>query len=138
MAVPVAFAYVRRRGRTLLVRRPDGELLGGLWSLPGGEVPPGRARAEALRDAVAAQTGLRVDVDDEVAPLAHTFSHRRWSGSVIRCVPRGRVRPSAEVRWVRDAEIGNLPLVPAHRRILESLRERPPLESYAESRRRGT
>ena len=134
VAVEVAFAYVRERGRTLLVRRPDGELLGGLWSFPGGEVPQGRSSIAALREAMAAQTGLRVDVGEEVARVAHTFSHRRWSGSVVRCVPRGRLRASADVRWVRDAEAADLPLVPDHRRVLERLRRRPPLESYAGSR----
>src|SRR2546425_981386 len=38
-AVPVAFALVEAKGHVLLVRRESGTLLGGLWALPGGEVP---------------------------------------------------------------------------------------------------
>src|SRR3989442_7860656 len=36
-AVSVVFGLVTANGRVLLVRRPKGKLLGGLWALPGGE-----------------------------------------------------------------------------------------------------
>lgn len=130
-AVPVAFAYLSSRGRTLLVRRPASVLLGGLWSLPGGEVPAGRRKDEVLRDLVAEQTGLRVTVEDEVAPIAHTFSHRRWVGAVFRCVLRGRGPPDPGARWLSPNEARILPMVPGHRKILDELAVRRPLESFA-------
>ncbi len=126
----VAFAYIRVRGRTLLVRRPTSELLGGLWALPGGELPRGRPRDVGLRDSVAAQTGLRIEAGEEVARVSHTFSHRRWTGAVVRCVPRGRIDRSPDVRWIRDDEVERLPLVPSHRKILADLRSRPRMESF--------
>lgn len=135
--VAVAFAYIRSGKRTLLVRRPESGLLGGLWALPGGEVGSAGNPDRALRDLVAAQTGLRVDVRDEVAPIRHTFSHRRWTGSLLRCVPRGRVAGSPAVRWVDDREIARLPLVPSHRGLLRDLQTRPSLESFAGNPRRG-
>lgn len=133
-SVPVAFAYVRVRGRTLLVRRPDGELLGGLWSLPGGEVDSERATASALHELVAAQTGLRIRVEQEMARIAHTFSHRRWSGAVFRCASRGRPRESPSVRWVDDREADRLPLVPVHRKLLLKIRTQPSLDAFARAR----
>lgn len=135
-AVDVAFAFIRVRGRTLLVRRPESELLGGLWSLPGGEVEPGSKGSAVLRGLVASQTGLRVDVREEVARLSHTFSHRRWSGPVVRCVTVGPATPARAARWVGDDEAARLPLVPSHRKILAELRTRPSLESYGTSGRR--
>ena len=134
--VAVSFAYVRSRDRVLLVRRPESAILGGLWSLPGGEIPSDRASRAALRSAVAAQTGLRVDVREEVAPIAHTFSHRRWTGHVYRCVPRDGAAPSSAARWVTPEETRGLPLVPDHRRLLEELPSRHRLESFDASRRR--
>ena len=133
--VEVAFAYVRRGRRTLLIRRPDSQLLGGFWGLPGGEVPAGRPQATALREMVVAQTGVVVDVGDEVARVVHTFSHRRWIGSVIACAAVGGSRPSGEARWVRDAEAVDLPLVPAHRRLLGEVAPRRSLESFDGARR---
>ncbi len=134
-AVHVAFAYVQARDRTLLVRRPDGALLGGLWSLPGGELERGRETADALRDMVEAQTGLRVRVLEDVARVTHTFSHRRWSGVVVRCEAGGRGRVSDAARWVDARELARLPLVPAHRTILQEIRTRPSLDSFARTRR---
>ncbi len=133
--VRVAFAYIRARDRTLLVRRPDGALLGGLWSLPGGEIEPGHKTADALRGLVEAQTGLRVRVLEDVARVAHTFSHRRWSGVVVRCQAGGRGHVSGAARWVDAQEAAHLPLVPAHRTILQEIQGRPSLDSFARTRR---
>ncbi len=135
-SVPVAFGYIRDRGRTLLVRRPDGGLLGGLWSLPGGEVGSEQEVAGALRGLVEQQTGLRVRIREVVGRVDHTFSHRRWSGSVVRCELRNRERLPASARWVTDDETERLPLVPAHRTILREVRGRPSLDSFARPRRR--
>ena len=135
--VPVGFAYIRSRGKVLLVRRPASELLGGLWALPGGELPSNRQMTSSLRDLVAAQTGLRVDVREDVARVAHAFSHRRWSGSVYRCVPRRAAPLPPTARWMAPQEALHLPLVPVHRRLLAELGSRRPLESFAASRRRG-
>lgn len=134
--VPVVFAYVRANGRTLLVRRPDLELLGGLWSLPGGETAGGQPVAAALRELVAAQTGIRVAVGAEVAAISHTFSHRQWSGSVVRCVPRGHLALTPSAQWVTDEDLARLPIVPDHRKLLERLRTRPRLDAFAGPRRK--
>jgi len=134
--VPVVFAYVRSRGRTLLVRREESELLGGLWSLPGGELPSDRRGRASLRALVAAQTGVRVDVREDVARVLHAFSHRRWSGTVYRCVPRGRADLPPSARWLSSDETRRLPLVPDHRRLLDGFESRVPLESFDGSRRR--
>ncbi len=133
--VPVAFAYVRSRGAVLLVRRPDSEILGGLWSFPGGEIPSEGDRLTHLRALVATQTGLRVEVREDVAPVAHAFSHRRWSGSLYRCVLRGKGVRTPAARWVSDGDLSTLALVPDHRRLLADLASRRPLESFASPRR---
>lgn len=134
--IHVSFAYVRSRGRTLLVRRPASQLLGSLWGMPGGETVAARGTRAALRRLVVAQTGVRVRVQEEVAEISHTFSHLKWSGSVLRCVPVGRAVLREGARWVSDREVSDHPLVPAHRKILEDLRTRPSLESFALRRRR--
>lgn len=125
----VCFAYIRSRDEVLLVRRPSSGLLGGLWSFPGGELPKEGWPRIALPEMVAAQTGLHVTAQEEVARVAHVFSHRRWSGDVYRCTTHGpaRLRPTA--RWVSISETLHLPMVPDHRRILSQLDSPRPLES---------
>jgi len=126
--VPVAFALIEAKGRVLLVRREPGTLLGGLWALPGGEIPsPGSGRA-SLRRLVKEQTGSEIQVGPTWSRVDRTFSHRKWSGSVYRCAPKGRPRKGEGVTWVPIAEALRLPLVPFHREVLESLAG---LESFA-------
>jgi len=60
-AVPVAFALIEAKGRVLLVRREPGTLLGGLWGLPGGEVPS-RATVVPRRSNVLASEVVRLDL----------------------------------------------------------------------------
>ncbi len=128
--VPVAFALVESRGRVLLMRRPDSGLLAGLWSLPGGEIPASAHVASALEELLLDKTGVRVRVGEAVSRVAHTFSHRRWSGAVYRCEPRATEGPGKSTRWVTREEVRLLPLVPFHREVLDAFESRHFLESF--------
>ena len=127
--VPVAFALVESQGRVLLTRRPDHGLLAGLWSLPGGELPSAPPAASALEALVFAQAGVRARVGPPVARVAHTFSHRRWSGAIYRCEPEG-METAPRSRWATPEDARDLPLVPFHRKALVSVGFRPALESF--------
>lgn len=118
--VPVAFALVESKGRVLLVRRDPAALLGGLWALPGGEVPRTSERASLLA-LVKEQSGLRVQIRSRWSRVDRTFSHRKWSGSIYRCSPTSRPRDRKKVRWTPIREALRLPLVPFHRAAIESL-----------------
>lgn len=132
VTIPVVFGLVRRPdGRVLLVRRPEGGLLAGLWALPGGERREAEDERGALRRMIRAQTGLRVRVASPIARVSHTFSHRRWSGTIYKCAPAGPIRPGAEITWMRPPSAPSMPLVPFHRKAIadalqaEPRRERP-------------
>ncbi len=123
-SVPVAFALMESHGRVLLTRRPEDGLLGGLWSLPGGEIPPGAGAAPALEAYLLDQAGVRATVGASVARVAHAFSHRRWTGAIYRCEP-GPDDPAPPARWVTQDETRLLPIVPFHRRALAALEPDP-------------
>ena len=127
--VAVVFGIVESRGRVLLVKRPPAGLLAGLWSLPGGEVPPSASAPEALAASLEEQTGVRAAVGGPWRPVAHTFSHRRWTGTIYLCQPRSAGPAADGARWVPFDHLASLPIVPFHRAALEAL---------AASRRRGT
>ncbi len=120
-AVPVAFALIEAKGRVLLVRRELGTLLGGLWALPGGEVPSRASERTSLSMLVKKQTGSLIHVGPRWSPVDRTFSHRKWSGSIYRCSPTRRPSSGEGLRWIPIAEALRLPLVPFHRKALESL-----------------
>lgn len=126
--VPVAFAYAESKGRVLLVRRPEGGLLGGLWSLPGGELGSDDARA-SLRVLVHRQTGVRARIGGPALRVDHVFSHRAWRGAVFTCrILPGRLARGA--RWMTPGEARAEPLVPFVRKAIAALAARTTLDSF--------
>ncbi|CAM5420014.1 MULTISPECIES: NUDIX hydrolase [Streptomyces] len=57
----VAAAVVTDADRVLLVRRKQGDFMGGLWELPSGKVEDGEGILEALHRETAEETGLTVE-----------------------------------------------------------------------------
>src|SRR5712691_8537597 len=119
--VPVAFALIEAKGRVLLVRREPGTLLGGLWALPGGEIPSDGSDRASLLKLVKEQTGHGINVGPTWSRVDRTFSHRKWFGSIYRCSPARRPHSGQGVRWIAVADALHLPLVQFHREALESL-----------------
>src|SRR3989441_1318501 len=116
--VRVAFALAERDGKVLLVRRPPGGLLAGLWALPGGEVPRAGSEASVLRG-VFRDIGLVVRLGETAGRIHHAFSHRRWAGRILRVrVPPASRAPQGAI-WAAPDDLQRLPLVPFHRRFLE-------------------
>jgi A/G-specific adenine glycosylase len=126
--VQVAFALIESKGRVLLIRREPGTLLGGLWALPGGEIPSKKTGRESLLALVHEQARCEVRIGRPWSKVDRTFSHRRWSGNIYRGSPAGRLRDGKRIRWVPLGEALRLPLVPFHREALESLSD---LETFA-------
>jgi A/G-specific adenine glycosylase len=96
-------AWIERRGRALLVRRPEGGLLGGLWDLPGAELAPGERPAAGLRRALRERVGLEAGRLRKLGSVEHAFTHRRLRLHVYRCEEApGRVRLAGfdAHRWV--------------------------------------
>lgn len=128
--VPVAFGLVRHEDRVLLVRRPHGGLLGGLWALPGGEIPGTADARRRVAELVSAQTGVQVRADRPLLSVSHAFSHRRWSGDIYRChVEEGRTL-GISARWASAHDLRRLPVVPFHREALRVIETRRPLETF--------
>jgi len=101
-------------GRLLLIRRahpPEA----GRWFLPGGRVEPGESLAAATAREVAEETGLVIDVGDEVGAVRRDAPDGRvFDIHDFRCRPRDpAARPragddAADVRWVDAAAYADL------------------------------
>jgi A/G-specific adenine glycosylase len=106
-------ALIRRRERFLMRRRDDGDTLGGMWELPGGEA----RRSESLPGALRRIVGKQVRVGDRIAEIRHAIGDRIIRGYLYDCsigrAPRG-------LRWVSRADAGRLPLTGATRKYLSS------------------
>ena len=110
--VQAVAGWIERRGRVLVVQRPEGGLLGGMWELPGGPVESEASAEEALRHHLARHLGLTLTHVERVGEIEHVFTHRRLRLQVFRCRPadgRVRRRDLAAHRWVPPTAVAKLP-----------------------------
>ena len=78
-SVPVVLtaAVIRRRGKVLMYRREDEELMRGLWELPGGSCRTGEEPRGALAREASERYGLRLEAGAEVTRVKHNIMNRR-------------------------------------------------------------
>jgi A/G-specific adenine glycosylase len=121
-----AVAVVVRRGAAwLMVRRPGGGLLGGLWELPGGGRRADEPLARAARRGLLEQTGLEAEPGEAAeATLRHAFSHFTLVLQVVRARRTGgrlKAGGGSHARWVTPDDVRRLPVATAHRKLLARL-----------------
>jgi A/G-specific adenine glycosylase len=120
--IAMVAGLIRSRGRLLLSRRPPAGLLGGLWELPAGPLPAGMAPAVAAPRVLREATGLTIETVGTSREIRHTFSHFRLALHVFparRVAGRPRCGPgAAALRWVRPAELTDMPLTKTTRDAL--------------------
>jgi len=114
-------AWIVRDGAALLVRRPEGGLLGGLWELPGGEGTDETALAAVLRRRV----GAALAAAEARGDVAHTFSHLHLDTTVFAASLAEEPALGEDVRWVSVADIDGMALSTLARKTLRVARGAP-------------
>jgi len=118
--VRVAAALVEKDGRVLLVRRPPGRLLGGMW-----EVPQTSLESQGLPDLAAEleeRHGLRVVPGALAVRARHAITFRRITLEGYRARLKPPV-PSDPARflWARPDEVAGLAVSSSTRKLLTGL-----------------
>jgi A/G-specific adenine glycosylase len=117
-----------RRGRLLLVQRPDGGRWAGMWELPRRPVPDGQAHEAAAADLLN-DLGLKADLGPELATVRHGVMHFRITLVCLEATHRrGTFRAGSypAARWVAPRELAHYPLSRPQRRLADLLlRPRP-------------
>lgn len=118
-------AWLPRRDRALMVRRPEKGLLGGLWELPGGDLEAAEAPEEGLRRHLRERLQLEVKEAERLGEVEHVFTHRKLRLHVFRCgSPSGRLRRVQEKnawtehRWLSTSAIESLAIGAPTRKAL--------------------
>jgi A/G-specific adenine glycosylase len=120
----VAAAVLRRNGRVLIGRRPEGELLGGLWEFPGGKAKPGEELETCLRRELREELGVKVRVGPVIGVYKHAYTHFRVTVSAFECELRAgepQALEHAELRWMETSKLRENPMGKVDRSIAEDL-----------------
>lgn len=125
-----AVAVIRdHQGRLLLVRRPPEGLLGGLWTLPGGQCNAEESLPDCLRRSVAHQLQIEIEVGAQMAVATQQFTHfqltlRAFSCQVASGTPQ--TANSADLAWAALSELDRYSLGKADREVVASLNQWQP------------
>jgi A/G-specific adenine glycosylase len=128
-AIPsrVAVAGVlRRNGRVLIGRRPEGKLLGGLWEFPGGKMERGETHETCLEREMREELAIVVTPGAEIGVFDHAYTHFRVRVYALECrLVRGRPRAleHTELRWARPQELEAFPMGKVDRGIARTIAE---------------
>lgn len=116
--VTIAAALVEREGRVLLVRRPEGRLLGRMWELP--QTGLESTAVDLVRE-LRERHGLEIRCGPLVARARHAITHRRIAllGYRARLTRRPAEDPE-RFRWAAPEEIAALPVSSMTRKLLKS------------------
>jgi len=120
--IPVIATVIRRGGRYLVGRRPDGKRHGGLWEFPGGKMDPGEGWLDAARRELGEELGMDavslgeplLTVADEGSPYVILFLEVEALGEPVPT-------EHSAVGWYAPAELAALPLAPADARFVATL-----------------
>jgi A/G-specific adenine glycosylase len=118
--VRVAAALVEKDGRVLLVRRPEGRLLGRMW-----EVPQTTLESRGLPDLareLEERHGLRVVPGPLAVRARHAITFRRITLEGYRARLEPPVPNDPErILWARPADVATLPVSSSTRKLLKGL-----------------
>ncbi len=122
--IPVATGLIRREGKVLLGRRPEGHSLAGLWEFPGGKIEIGETPEQALQRELSEELGI----DATVGPLRLSATHSyNGTGIVLLFFEvrywKGEVKPvhHGELQWVDPKDLSKLTLPEANIKVLDRI-----------------
>ena len=124
--IPVVAGILRREGRILIARRPEGRHMGGKWEFPGGKIEEGETPEEALSRELYEELGIQT----RTGHIYHAtvcrypektvlllFYESEWLGGQLRAIDE------AEAAWVFPEQLEDYDFAPADRDAVRRLIE---------------
>jgi 8-oxo-dGTP diphosphatase len=119
----VVGAAIIADGRLLAAQRAAPPEQAGGWEFPGGKVEPGETDEEALARECREELGIDVAVGRQVGedwPLHDGYVMHVWTATIASGEPEALEH--SDLRWLSEAELFDVPWLPADLRVLEAVR----------------
>ena len=123
----IAAGIAIRGGKAFIARRPEGELLGGLWEFPGGKCELGESLPSCLEREWWEEFRVEVSAGDKLGVFEHAYTHFRITVHAFKCgILQGEPEAleHAEICWVRVRNLKDYPMGKVDREIAKTLMER--------------
>ncbi len=124
----IAVGVIWKKGRILIARRAEKQMLGGLWEFPGGKQGKGEKLEQTVIREIEEETGLKVRVGPPYATVKHAYSHFKITITAFRCdwlSGRAIPRASVELKWIPPADLSRYPMPRANRRLAGAIGDCP-------------
>lgn len=121
--VEVVAALLRREGKLLICRRPEGKARALLWEFAGGKIEPGETPGSALVRECREELGITVEVGEIYAEVTHTYPDLRVHLTLFSCTAAEEPQrlEHAELRWVAPSALADYEFCPADAGIIKKL-----------------
>ena len=122
--VLIAVGVIARGTNVLIGRRESGADLAGYWEFPGGKVEPGESFEVAVRREVEEETGLVVDVGEELDRVNFEYDHAAVHIRFFQCALQSNPESTTlnpRFQWVRTVALGEYEFPPANRTLITAL-----------------
>lgn len=122
----VVAAVIRKNGRVLICRRPEGKARAGQWEFPGGKIEPDETPEEALVRECREELGFTLRPLRFFTEVLHEYPDLTVRLLVYDCEPaigEPKALEHSEIRFVLPSELPAFDLCPADRVIAAKLRE---------------
>jgi 8-oxo-dGTP diphosphatase len=119
----VVGAAIIADGRLLAAQRAAPPELAGGWEFPGGKVEPGETDQQALVRECREELGVGITVGRQVGddwPLRNGYVMHVWTAGIMSGEPAALEH--SDLRWLSEAELFDVPWLPADLLVLEALR----------------
>jgi 8-oxo-dGTP diphosphatase len=122
--VAVVAAFMRRQGKVLVGKRPEGSSLAGRWEFPGGKIELNESPEEALARELKEELGVVAEIGPLKFAATHTYGKtgilflfyevKFWKGEV-------KIQQHHDLKWVTPKELAELELPEANSKFLDSI-----------------
>jgi 8-oxo-dGTP diphosphatase len=123
--IDVVAAIIREGNKVLITQRPDNVHLARLWEFPGGKVEAGESLEIALRREIREELGIEICVDGKVLTVEYDYPTKSVRLHFFYCTVLdgdAQTLNVADLRWVKQQDIGNYQFPPADAEIINILR----------------
>ena len=121
----VAAGLIRKNGRILITKRPEGSHLAGFWEFPGGKQEAGETLERCLEREIQEELGVRVKAGELLYSLLYEYESKTISLHLFRCLDfqgQPKALEAQDVRWVTPQDLKKFKFPPPDLAIIEFLK----------------